>query len=384
MELIRAKRQGYRLLVSWSDGVEEEFPTVWLLHACTCQKCGLSIKGVRQQRLTDYPARPALEDVWVQNDTLHIDWGDGHKSSYSGKWLRGHRLSDLGRTERRPLPTIWGADLTLSDPLSYEKVATDPPENLLMLESIRDLGFVKLCGVPVEASMTEEIPALVGKRRETNYGIYELKAKANPEITGDMAVGLAPHTDEMYRIDPPAITFFHVIQPSHMGGDSTLVDGLRLAQRLGNENPNALRTLCEIPARFHRELDEGRHFDLQAPIFRQDENGRITGIRLNDRCMAPVDATPNDTERFYDSLRLLLAIIYSGEETIQLRIEAGQMLIFNNHRLLHGRTAFDSTSGRHVRIVHVDLDEFHSRLRVSLRETGSPNEWMRLGPGATA
>ncbi|SVC13261.1 uncharacterized protein METZ01_LOCUS266115, partial [marine metagenome] len=26
----------------------------------------------------------------------------------------------------------------------------------------------------------------------------------------------------------------------------------------------------------------------------------------------------------------------------------------------------------------------HSRLRVSLRETGSPNEWMQLGPGATA
>jgi hypothetical protein len=384
MQLIKAEQRGHRVLTLWDDGVADEFPTIWLLHACTCEKCGLSIKGVRQQRLTDYPARPVITVMSVQGDTLHIAWEGEHKSAYSGKWLRGHRLSESGRSERRQIPHVWGADLTLPDLVSYEMVATDLIANLQMLESIRDRGFALLCDVPTELSMTEEIPAVIGKRRETNYGIYELKAKADPEITGDMAVELSPHTDEMYRIEPPAITLFHVVVQSPIGGESVLVDGLRLAQRLKEENADALRTLCEIPARFHRELDEGRHFDIQAPIFRQDANGIITGIRLNDRCMAPVDATPTDTERFYDSLRPLLDIIYSGEEAVHIRIETGQMLIFNNHRLLHGRSSFDSASGRHVRIVHVDLDEFHSRLRVSLRKAGSADEWMRLGPGATA
>lgn len=100
--------------------------------------------------------------------------------------------------------------------------------------------------------------------------------------------------------------------------------------------------------------------------------------------MAPVDAQPDDVERFYDALRPLLDMIYVGEETVKLRIDAGEMLIFNNHRLLHGRSAFNAESGRHVRSAHVDLDEFHSRLRVLLREAGSADEWMRLGPGATA
>ncbi|HIA77927.1 MAG TPA: DUF971 domain-containing protein [Gammaproteobacteria bacterium] len=384
MQLIQAEQRGHRVLTLWNDGVADEFPTIWLLHACACEECGLSTKGVRQQRLTNYPARPVFAGVWVQHDTLHIDWGGEHRSTYSGKWLRGHRLSESGRSERRPIPQVWGTDLTLPDLVSYEMVATDLYANLQMLESIRDRGFALLCDVPTELSMTEEISAVIGKRRETNYGIYELKAKAKPEITGDMAVELTPHTDEMYRIDPPAITLFHVLLQSPIGGESILVDGLRLAQRLAEENPEALKTLCEIPARFHRELDEGRHFDIQAPIFRQDDSGTVTGIRLNDRCMAPVDATPTDTERFYDSLRPLLKIIYSGEEAVHIKIEAGQMLIFNNHRLLHGRSAFDSASGRHVRSVHVDLDEFYSRLRVSLRETGSLDEWMRLGPGATA
>ena len=131
----------------------------------------------------------------------------------------------------------------------------------------------------------------------------ELKSKKNKEQSGDMAVELVPHTDEMYRIDPPAITLFHVMVQSEIGGDSTLVDGLRLAQRMEMEHPDELQTLCKIPARFHRELEEGRHFDLQAPIFRRDEEGMITGIRLNDRCMAPVDAEPENTELFYDALR---------------------------------------------------------------------------------
>ena len=93
---------------------------------------------------------------------------------------------------------------------------------------------------------------------------------------------------------------------------------------------------------------------------------------------------PHDAERFYDALRSLMVIIYSIEETVQIRIDAGEMLIFNNHRLLHGHSVFDTASGRHVRSVHVDLDEFHSRLRVLLRQAGSSDEWMRLVPGATA
>ena len=74
MQLIKAEQRGHRVLTLWDDGVADEFPTIWLLHACTCEKCGLSIKGVRQQRLTDYSARPVITVMSVQGDTLHIAW----------------------------------------------------------------------------------------------------------------------------------------------------------------------------------------------------------------------------------------------------------------------------------------------------------------------
>jgi gamma-butyrobetaine dioxygenase len=219
----------------------------------------------------------------------------------------------------------------------------------------------------------------------TNYGIFELESKPKPEIVGDMAVALELHTDEPYRIEPPAITFFHVLAQSDAGGESTMADGLWLAEALRARDPQAFETLCAVPARHNRTLKEGRAFDVAAPIFPRDDLGRVTGIRLNDRGMAPVDCAQEMVEPFYDALRTLLAMIYAGEGRVTVKLQPGEMMVFNNQRLLHGRTGFDpARSHRHVRSCHVDLDEFHSRLRVAYRARNSPEAWRPMTSAAQA
>ena len=170
----------------------------------------------------------------------------------------------------------------------------------------------------------------------------------------------------------------------HVNSTSTLVDGLRLAVEMARDQPAAFETLCTVPARFHRRLREGWHFDLRAPVFRRDRRGVVTGIRMNDRCLAPVDAEPDDVVRFYEAVRLLMERIKSGDGMVTIHLEAGQMLVFDNQRLLHGRTSFDPSSGRYIRIIHVDHDEFYSRLREALHAVDAPDQWMELGPAATA
>ena len=65
---------GNHVNVRWSDGVVEEFPTVWLLHACTCAECGLSIKGVRNLKLTNFQKRPRPQNVRVFSGSgTHLD-----------------------------------------------------------------------------------------------------------------------------------------------------------------------------------------------------------------------------------------------------------------------------------------------------------------------
>jgi gamma-butyrobetaine dioxygenase len=53
---------------------------------------------------------------------------------------------------------------------------------------------------------------------------------------------------------------------------------------------------------------------------------------------------------------------------ICLRLGEGQMVVFDNRRVLHGRRAFDPATGkRRLRGCYVDRSEFTSRLRVLQR-----------------
>lgn len=378
------KSSGTSLDVTWRDGHVSTFPSIWLLHACSCPACGSTESAVRHVKLTEQPARPRIAAADVAGGDVAVDWGGGHVSTYEPRWLRGHCLSTSERARRKPVQRIWGEEILDELPyMDYAEVESDPERHLVFLETLRDLGFAILRDAPKERERTEETAALVGKLRLTNYGIFELEAKPNPEIVGDMAVALELHTDEPYRIEPPAITLFHVLEQSEDGGHSTIADGLRLASVLRQRDPRAFEVLASVPARFHRTLREGRAFEIQAPIISRHADGRVTGIRLLDRGMAPVDTTPDRVEPFYDALRALLMLVYGGEGRITVKLRPGEMLVFNNQRIMHGRTDFDpSSSRRHVRSCHVDLDEFHSRLRVAYRARGREEAWMMLGAGA--
>ena len=49
----------------------------------------------------------------------------------------------------------------------------------------------------------------------------------------------------------------------------------------------------------------------------------------------------------------------------ETRMTPGDLVVFNNRRVLHGRTKFDPTTGeRHLRGSYIDLDAFRDRWRV--------------------
>jgi gamma-butyrobetaine dioxygenase len=51
--------------------------------------------------------------------------------------------------------------------------------------------------------------------------------------------------------------------------------------------------------------------------------------------------------------------------TIKLKLQSGDMVVFDNRRVMHGRDAFDASIGRRqLRGCYVDRTEFQSRLRV--------------------
>jgi gamma-butyrobetaine dioxygenase len=49
---------------------------------------------------------------------------------------------------------------------------------------------------------------------------------------------------------------------------------------------------------------------------------------------------------------------------LEFKMEPGDMISFNNRRILHARKEFDPSTGeRHLQGTYIDLDDFYSRFR---------------------
>jgi gamma-butyrobetaine dioxygenase len=58
----------------------------------------------------------------------------------------------------------------------------------------------------------------------------------------------------------------------------------------------------------------------------------------------------------------------SPHRQIEVRMEAGDVLVVDNHRVLHGRTAFDPSRGsRHLQGCYIDHDGPETAWRLAMR-----------------
>ena len=76
----------------------------------------------------------------------------------------------------------------------------------------------------------------------------------------------------------------------------------------------------------------------------------------------PLLAPAADVPRYYDAYRRLYRRIEAAP-AIKHRLQPGEMAVFNNRRMLHGRHGFRQRGGarRHLRGCYVNIDEFANR-----------------------
>ncbi len=145
----------------------------------------------------------------------------------------------------------------------------------------------------------------------------------------------------------------HCLRASDCGGGATiLVDGLRAAQNLRSEDTELFDLLCQISIPHSRFLvDEVDDVALSArwPTIQLDHQGDIATVHINERTMAPLDTVEKSTEPVYWTLKEILARVYARAVCVKHRLEAGQAVVLDNHRVLHARTAFNGN--RYIRHV---------------------------------
>ncbi len=101
------------------------------------------------------------------------------------------------------------------------------------------------------------------------------------------------------------------------------------------------------------------------PVVLRPGEGRVVEVRLANFLRGPLDLPAEDVVRHYRAYRTFIALTREPRFQFEYRLNPGDLLVFDNRRVLHARRAFDLQQGqRHLQGCYVDRDELLSRIRV--------------------
>lgn len=345
------------------DGTAQPFHPLWLRERCDGPD---QMDQDNWQRLYDPsdidPALRVTEATETAPGQFHVRFSDGAEGRFLADRLLAEAAQDAGRTG---LPDRQWWDATLSPlPILPWQPKPQGAALLRMVETFLRLGFVILRGVPSEEGQVLEVARVFGFPRDTNFGLlFDVRSVPNPSDLAYTGLALAPHTDNPYRDPVPGIQLLHCLANRSTGGKSTLVDGLAVCHALRARDPEAFRILAGTPTRFtYTHADT--HLTDYAPMIEHDAGGQIIGIRFSPKLDFVPLADAAALEAFYAARRTLNRMLRSDEFEIRFLLEDGDLVMFDNRRLLHGRTGFDPNEGlRHLQGCYIDVDAPRSIFR---------------------
>jgi gamma-butyrobetaine dioxygenase len=349
----------------WSDGRESLFHHFWLRDNCPMGRHPETWERMQDLLSIDPEIRPLSVSLASAGD-LEIAWSDGHASRYAPDWLRRHCYAEASRLERRSKPVLWSGEQAATSPrATYDEIMDTDAGLLCFLETLRDVGFCIVGGMPDDAKAGERVAGRISYLRETNFGVdFTVVSKPNPNNNAYTALELLAHTDLPNREMPPGIQFLHCVAFEAEGGESIIVDGFRAAARLKKEDPEAFDLLSSVPMSF-RFHDTDWDVRWRAPMIGLGVDGAVEEIRYNNALLSPMDVSAGLVKPLYRAIRSFVTILRDPESEFRFRMRAGDMLTFHNRRILHGRAAFGPNSGpRELHGCYVDIDEMMSRIRV--------------------
>lgn len=367
----------------WRDGHTSRFHHIWLRDSCGCPRCKDPHSHQKLVSLRAIPRDVAPESAAITDDgMLEIVWADdGHVSRYPSAWLRRHDYGSGERRRRRFRPQTWDGSINRLPEMAHGELGERGGEaDLRLLELIRDYGFALVRDTPTDPASTEDVALRIGHFKPTHFGVGLGEIATVPEArniayTSDW---IAPHTDNAYDHSPPGPSIFHCVmadQPE--GGESLLADGYRLGEVLRSEHPEAFALLSTLWLQQYA-LDEGAEVRGDGPVFTLDQDGEVVGVRYCECTQAPLDVPDDMVEPAYEALRLMAELVEDQRYFIKFRLSPGDLLVYDNERVLHGRTAFGSQGGRRMlRACYLDRESFHNRLRILGRKYRRPDaDWV--------
>lgn len=378
----------------------------FLRDMCVCPFCVDPSSKQKNFQTTDIPAGIEAETVEQQpNGDLAITWtmdvpgfGKDHVSKIPAALLQTFTTrKNMNAARYMRYPVAWG-DKFITERLEYidfEEYMQDEQRLWHALKFLHKYGILLIRGIPDDEHAVEKLTSRIGRIRDTFYGrTWDVKSVFNARNVAYTPQHLGLHMDLLYMQNPPGFQFLHCLKNTSPGGTSLFSDALWAAQSLPE---NILQTLATQDIAFEYRND-GQHYYYERPVLElghhrsfvhdyttgQDiSRPEILNINWSPPFQAPLPYQSKlqgkPLPKVLQALRYFAKRVEDPRNLYKYRLNEGECVVFNNRRVLHGRTAFDANQGeRWLKGTYVDTDVFQSRLRVLSEEYEGKVDLSRL------
>jgi gamma-butyrobetaine dioxygenase len=342
LESVAVADAGARIELSWRGGRVTSAPAPWLFdmaeggegHASGHRRRG----GLETIVCTVQAAELVGSDV-----ILRFAFDDAARripaSAFCGDWA----------PEVADEVELWATPGNLADgpPIEFDAYLADDGLLAQALQRLARVGIVFLAGAGVQPLAVERAVARFGYIRETNYGrLFDVREEADASHLAYTAAELELHTDNPYRDPAPTLQVLHVIEAAEVGGESQFVDGFAQAEALHREAPDRFRILTATPVEFAFVGPAGERYAARTPVIDVAPDGRLKALRVNHRALRPPPLASGVVEAWYEAYLDLYQRLHAPAARLQRKLAPGDIVMFDNRRVLHGRSAYRGGGGR--------------------------------------
>ena len=363
-----------------------------MLTVCRCPKCWSEASGQCLTPPEDLLGSYTLSDVHVDGDHLRVSWAEDtdpkHAGLHSIEWLKenayGEEILAKRAADARP-KVLESGKLSVFE---YKDVFSSKETRLDWLIRIYEDGCSLLRGVPCESGMVMKVADHIYKVQHTCYGnMWDVVASKNPTNVAYNESYLALHSDLLFYESAPGLQLLHALKRDECvsGGESVLVDAMYAAEEFRKEHPVEFATLTKVfmtQFRHRHGWKSPVHHNYQRPIISLGYNNEIIGVHWSSHQEGP-PCTPHDqVEDYYQARSMWANFLKSFPVSQTFTLRPGDLIVFNNHRMLHSRKDFRLNGGeRHLQGCYVNIDDFKSTVIAQCRVQGRQLSPCRQGNG---
>lgn len=342
------------LFVQLAKG-EAYFNYHWLRDACPT-----AIDPQTRERVFDISslvAGPQAHAARIEDGVLVIDWVDEAHRTH----LSLNELQVFANDGRAPDPADLPRNLWYSDQYDNFKrvrqadaVTTDEGRAALARALVED-GVALVTEMENSDDSLTRLANCLGPVTPSAEGDhFEVRLEIAPTNLAFTAGPLEMHTDLPGEEMAPGEQFLHCRENTVDGGRSLFLDGAAVAKALHAEDPAAFNLLASHDLPFFYRHD-GWDYRAHQRVIELDGRGNVTGVTLSQHLQDNIDLPQDLLDDYYPALCKFIRMMKEDRFLCRFRLNAGECIVFDNHRIVHGREAFSAESGtRHLRGCYTD------------------------------